>query len=472
MAQSVCVVRATLSATNGGTTDFTKEGFGTPSAAIIIAGEANTTSNPAVNARLSIGFWEWDSGTDVSSAIFSQDGLTTMNAHRGALTGTGVLMTSSPGVAARYGISPLSDGIRITMEEDNTSLFRYCTVIMFSGISAKIGTIDIGAIAQDAAQESSSLGFAPSLVLFATTGITESASAQHAALSFGFASATGQRMIAFGSQYGVGNEVANILFQDNRCAALVTADIMNWAAEVTTFGSDTFHLTKRDADLGGSPLYFLALGGASISFDIGTLTTRTTNGTDQISTTINPDALILALSTATGTTLETDADANGFMIGLADDNGQYAHNISVQDAIAAANSNSAASVDEAIDLDTSVGNARTDMVNATVVFNTTNFEITYSLANSTARKGWWIALAGQALTYTQEGYRWRYDDGDEDGATFSTYQDSPGSASRGATKRLRVLVNVAGNPGSPNAKQFELQYRKAGSPTDTWKTVS
>lgn len=36
MAQTVAVVRNTLTATGSGTTDFTKSGFGTPAAAIII----------------------------------------------------------------------------------------------------------------------------------------------------------------------------------------------------------------------------------------------------------------------------------------------------------------------------------------------------------------------------------------------------------------------------------------------------
>lgn len=73
--------------------------------------------------------------------------------------------------------------------------------------------------------------------------------------------------------------------------------------------------------------------------------------------------------------------------------------------------------------------------------------------------------------FTQEGFRWRYDDGDEDGATFSAAQDEPSAASIGITKRLRVIVDVSGNPGSPSAEEFELQYRRTGSPTEDWKKV-
>lgn len=76
-----------------------------------------------------------------------------------------------------------------------------------------------------------------------------------------------------------------------------------------------------------------------------------------------------------------------------------------------------------------------------------------------------------SVTFTQEGFRWRYDDGDEDGATYSAAQDEPSAASIGLTKRLRVLIDVSGNPGSPAAEQFELQYRRAGSPTEDWTKV-
>lgn len=82
------------------------------------------------------------------------------------------------------------------------------------------------------------------------------------------------------------------------------------------------------------------------------------------------------------------------------------------------------------------------------------------------------SAAAVGATLDQEGFRWRYDDGDEDGATFSAAQDEPSAASIGITKRLRVIVDVTGNPGSPAAEQFQLQYRRTGSPTEEWKKVN
>lgn len=46
MAQTVAIVRNTLTATGAGTTDFTKTGFGTPTAAIIeVIGGSTSTAN-------------------------------------------------------------------------------------------------------------------------------------------------------------------------------------------------------------------------------------------------------------------------------------------------------------------------------------------------------------------------------------------------------------------------------------------
>lgn len=76
---------------------------------------------------------------------------------------------------------------------------------------------------------------------------------------------------------------------------------------------------------------------------------------------------------------------------------------------------------------------------------------------------------GAALSFEQEGFRWRYDDGDEDGATFSAAQDEHSAAAIGIKKRLRTIVNVT---GTPSTEEFELQYRRVGSPSEDWRKVN
>lgn len=79
------------------------------------------------------------------------------------------------------------------------------------------------------------------------------------------------------------------------------------------------------------------------------------------------------------------------------------------------------------------------------------------------------AAVPPAATFEQEGFRWRYDDGDEDGATFSAAQDEHSAASIGIRKRLRTIVNVT---GTPSTEEFELQYRRVGSPSEDWRKVN
>ncbi len=62
-------------------------------------------------------------------------------------------------------------------------------------------------------------------------------------------------------------------------------------------------------------------------------------------------------------------------------------------------------------------------------------------------------------TIEQEGFRWRNDDGDEDGATWAAAQDTDISAPVSENRRLRVLLNATDDPGST---QFQLEYRLSG----------
>lgn len=70
------------------------------------------------------------------------------------------------------------------------------------------------------------------------------------------------------------------------------------------------------------------------------------------------------------------------------------------------------------------------------------------------------------LTRQQEGFRWRADDGDEDGATWLDSQDTDITRAKDTVTRLRVLTNVTDDPPS---EALKLQYRKVGDPT--WKDL-
>lgn len=71
------------------------------------------------------------------------------------------------------------------------------------------------------------------------------------------------------------------------------------------------------------------------------------------------------------------------------------------------------------------------------------------------------------ISYALEGYRFRFDDGDEANATWRENQDTLTEEDKGKNVRLRTLVDITGDPP---AKQVTLQYRKVGDAE--WKTVT
>jgi hypothetical protein len=397
MAQKAAVVRATLGSTLNATTDFTSSGFGTVSAAIIIASSANTGANPDSNLGFHVGFW--DGTNQRASLITAVDAGGTTATARMSDDSYAVVGTGPSGWAA----SAITDGIRLTLNPDATSIGRYCTVILLGGISAKVLTFTPNAT-QNSTQASASLGFAPKLVFFTSIGNTTADTASgtlEAQLSFGFAADdTTHRMVAFSSKHGAADEDATIQYSETRAVGQVVSGSLVWSGEVTTFGADTFTMTTRDGGTSSDVTFALALGGTDLSFDTGTLTTLTSTGTDVISTGIAPDAVLAMLSTVASTTIAADSTANGFMVGMADDTNEYSHSVFVEDGAATTNAESIASASNLINLDSSSSGSRTDLVTGTVAFDADSFDVTYSAVSGTARKGWWVAFGRVPHTTT------------------------------------------------------------------------
>jgi hypothetical protein len=397
MAQKAAVVRATLGSTLNATTDFTSSGFGTVAAAIIIACNAHTTANPETNIVFHVGFWDGTNQRASTIAALDASGTASTTRHS---DDSYALVSSGP---SGWTASAITDGIRLTLNPDATSISRYCTVILLGGISAKVLTFTPNAT-QNSTQASASLGFAPKLVFFTTIGNTladTASTTQDAQLSFGFAAddAT-HRMIAFNSKHGAADEDATLQYSETRAVGQVSSGSLVWSGEVTTFGADTFTMTTRDGGTSSDVTFALALGGAELSFDTGTLTTLTSTGTDVIATGIAPDAVLAMLSTAASTTIASDSTANGFTAGLADDTNEYSHSVFVEDGAATTNAESVATATNFIDLDSSSGGARTDLVTGTVALDADSFDVTYSAVSGTARKGWWVAFGRVPHTTT------------------------------------------------------------------------
>lgn len=392
MSQTVAVVRSTLPTTASGTVDLTKTSFGTPSAAIVFFCQANTTNNPAAIGIISVGFWDGTNQRGVGIAV-SDSVSPTLDYKDGSTTA--IPQGNPPGSVRYYAISAVTDGIRLTYSSGSgTPPARYVTAILLSGISASAGSITPNA-SIGGTQASGSLGFAPKMVFFATVGSSSFGEdgPVDASLSFGVAESAGStnRVVALGDVNGASTTASSAFYSESYAMCELTTGL-SWAADVTTFGADTFTITTRNA-AGGDVVAFLALGGASLSAAVGALTTRTSTGHGVTTTTVTPNALLTALTTAsTLGTVQTSGTA-GLDFGLADSNGQFSHNISIADNVGTSHTHCAAQAAEIIDLNAEDGSGGTTaLCDAAVTLDSSDFDLNYTTVDATARKGFYVAF--------------------------------------------------------------------------------
>jgi hypothetical protein len=394
VAQSVAVVRGNLPSA-AGSVNLTSSGLGTVNAAIIIACDANTTNNPQAPARMSIGLWD---GTNQRACAFTNvDNSGTSRTFRHSDDGLGVILPTDQTTAAActYSVSATTDGITLTLVTDNTGVERYVTAILLSGVTAKI--VDVDGTTSGGTTESASLGFAPTAAVVASIGNAGTSGNDVTAfagiMSFGAAlKSTGDNYCTFwGETNDADTSTQAQKFANNRVAGQVYNDTYTWGGEITTWGADTLTMTTRDGNSSGDRVFILALGG-DVSLDLGELTTITSTGTDDVTTTVDPDAVLISAQSATSTTIETGADADGWSIGMSDGTNDYSHNMTTGDGLGTSNAQSVAQSDRLIDVDyESAGfNALVDASMDSL--GTAKFTLNYSAVSGTARKGWWLAF--------------------------------------------------------------------------------
>ncbi len=398
MAQTTAVITQSLP-NAAGSVDFTSSGFGTPTAAIILYGDANTTNNPQASSGIGVGFWD---GTNVRTmSLWAQDGAAATLAKRIARTDVAAAIANGGSTwSCSYTISNITDGVRLTLSTDNTTLDRYATVILLAGVSAKVLSLTTNATV-DTGTTSASLGFAPDLILTTCIGFTgqtpNSGTTQTSTglLSFGLAASDGtHRMSAWQILQSASVETVSAYFSEAYCAGQLSATAIDYGIEITAWGSDDFTATSRIAGTGSDLIYVLALGGADLSFLAGTITTATSTGAvDTTTTGIDPSAVLLGMTAVdTAATIKTDSQASSFSIGAASStvNGGFA--AVDEDNAGTSNADSAYSATKALYLRTSASGTSSDLVAADVTPATGKFTTNYTTVSATARKGWYLAF--------------------------------------------------------------------------------
>jgi hypothetical protein len=399
MAQTTAVITQSLPNATG-SVDFTSSGFGTPTAAIILYGDANTTNNPQASSGIGVGFWD---GTNVRTmSVWAQDAAANSTTRRLARTDVAVaLVNNTSSWPCSYTISNITDGVRLTLSTDNTTLDRYATVILLKGVSAKVLSLTTDPTV-DTGTTSASLGFAPDLILTTCIGFTgqtpNSGSTQTntVQLSFGLAASDGtHRMSAWAINNATSSEQCAAYFSETYCAGQIsTAAGLDYGIEITSWAADDFTATTRVAGSESDLIYVLALGGADLSFLAGTITTATSTGAvDTTTTGINPTAVLLGMTSVdTAETLKTNAQANSYSIGAASSSVNAGFAAVDEDNAGTSNAEAAYSATDALYIRASASGSTSDLVVADVTPGTGKFTIDYTTVSATARKGWYLAF--------------------------------------------------------------------------------
>ena len=80
----------------------------------------------------------------------------------------------------------------------------------------------------------------------------------------------------------------------------------------------------------------------------------------------------------------------------------------------------------------------------------------------------YIFSSAVAVSWEQEGFRFRNDDGSEITATWRQVQDVNDTASIGDTIRPRILSDATGDPSGTTAT---LQYKRDDEPAAEWRDI-
>lgn len=274
----VAVVSAALSTTAGGTTDFTKTGFGTPKACIVLL--SNDASDASGNSSRSVGSIGFSDFTNQFCTTHQdRDGSAKVDCDARKSNTRAYVILGSAGLVSYSGTaSTITDGVRLThtVGEAPGQAF-FATVIMFGGADLAIDLRRTGiASAQDGTATIPHSGFTDGndklIFLIGTDVAGEDSSSTGINNAFGVCHATGsdaggwtfvQRCLGWASDHNntVGSPSA-ILSTDRVLDIITETGGQDWGLEVTNLdhAPAEWTVTTRDNGAGANmEVYSLAL---------------------------------------------------------------------------------------------------------------------------------------------------------------------------------------------------------------------
>ena len=348
----VAVVSGPISSGGAGTADFTKSGFGTPKACIILLSfDAVDDASVAIQGRASKGFSDFTNHRCISHQ--DEDGSAKVDSDaRKSATKAYVVLDVAGVVDIDGAASTITDGVRLTNTTNISASAVFATVIMFGGADLQVSLdsvilgngIDLTTVV--------TTGIPQGLVFFIGTDISgEDSSSTALNNSFGVVHISDDqativnRCMGWCSDHNNNVGSPGSVVRNDRCLKVLTETAGDdWGLELTAATATSYTVTTRDVSPGaGMEVYALALNLDNRGSKVGSVDSPTAGPTwtPAVALGFIPQYVGLGLTHAqVEGTIEADADAGG--LGISSNTGpgeETFHGWYNEDASAAANTN-------------------------------------------------------------------------------------------------------------------------------------
>ncbi len=408
----VAVVSGAISSSGTGTADFTKSGFGTPKACIVLLSfDTTDDTSVAVQGKASIGFSDFTNHRCITHQ--DEDGSAKVDSDsRKSATKAYALLDVAGSVDIDGTASTITDGVRLTNTTNGSTSAVFATVIMFGGSNLKVSLDSVSVPSSAEGTQLVTTGIDQDLIFFIGVDIAgEDSSSSGVNNSFGVAhidtadhTTFVERCMGWTSDHNNTVGAPSAVMRNDRCLKVLTETAGDdWGIELSAATTTSYTIRTKDVGAGaGMECYALALDLDDRKSKIGSVDSPISGATWTPAVTLGfiPQYVGLGLTHAqVEGTIEADVDAGGLGISSNTGSGEETfHGWYNEDASAAANTNNNFR-SRVIDFrDHDVSTVVHDHSHSS--FNSGDWTYTINTENETTARKWfyWAIEEGVAVT--------------------------------------------------------------------------
>lgn len=267
---TVAVVGGAISSTGTGTADFTKAGFGTPAACIVLLSfDTTDDTGVAIQSRASIGFSDFTNHRCITHQSEDASAKEDSDARKSNTKAYVILdIAAAVDIDGTAGTAGVTDGVRLTNTTNGSSTAAFATVIMFGGTDLQVSLDTIITPNSIGGTVVTTTNIVQDLVFFIAADVAaEDSSSTGINNSFGVASISSDqstfvnRCIGWTSDHNNAVGAPISIIHNNQCLGILAEDASeDWGQELTAATTTSYTLTERVAASGANmEIYALAL---------------------------------------------------------------------------------------------------------------------------------------------------------------------------------------------------------------------